>query len=158
MNYKEKYLKYKLKYLNLKKMHGGMFSNSTDNISTYLLFVANQEIFKNSYKEYLKNMQINDFLCYIDLFDTQYFSGTLGYFNDNVSLNKQQYRLLEYINENDINELKKKILEDNRRFKDITRLILSQQNQEISNTEITTYMDGNTSDIENQDPNNPDLL
>ena len=33
--------------------------------------------------------------------------------------------------------------------------MLSQQNQEIPNTEITTYMDGNTSDIENQDPNNP---
>lgn len=152
MDYKAKYLKYKLKYLNYKKnknIHGGMIPYDLNEINTHLLSVVNQEIFKSSYKHFLESIPRHSLINYIDDFQTNYLTNTLENFED-VSLKKKQDKLLEHVDINYINQLKKTIIKNTRFFRDITSSINSLDNHPIRNNVINEYS-------ENLDPRNPNF-
>ena len=91
---------------------------------------------------------------YVNNFETHYLTNTLENFEDH-SLKKKQDKLLEYVDVNYINELKKTIIKNIRMFKDITRSTLC-LNNEIEHNNIVTFMDGVNEYSENLDPRNPD--
>lgn len=152
MDYKSKYIKYKLKYLDLKKkMYGGM---DVSQINSHLLSVVNETIFSDLYKKYLDSMTQRNFLEYQEDFKTHYLMNSLEHFQNNPELNKSQYILAETFGIENLNEFKKEIIKEKRLFNDITRSELCEAN--LPTTEGIIFMDGENGGKENYDPRNPD--
>ena len=154
MDYKSKYLKYKLKYLNLKKMYGGM--NFVSEINGHLLSVVNQTIFSNLYKKYLDSMTQKNFIEYQEEFKVSYLQNSLEPFQHNLELEKSQSVAEEFLGIEELNKLKKEIIEHKRRLNDITMHALNEGNLSEP-VEERMPMDGENSDEENRDPRYPEL-
>ncbi len=150
MDYKLKYLKYKLKYLNLKKMYGGM--NFVSEINGHLLSVVNQTIFSNLYKKYLDSMTQKNFIEYQEEFKVSYLQNSLEPFQHNLELEKSQSVAEEFLGIEELNKLKKEIIEHKRRLNDITMHALNEGNSQDMG-DVVVFMDGDNSDPENVDPN-----
>ena len=108
------------------------------------LLEQNKKEFLNLYEQYLNKMTNT----YFEEYHEEFIPIGLEIFEDNTTLNNLQKKLSVFLDEDEINKLKMKIIRKKRRFNDITH--------NSNNMNITVFMDGENGGQENIDPYNSD--